>query len=171
MAEMEESFKSIRGSLSSAAVAGVALGLASLALAAPLLAASHPLAALAIRAFFSKLCHQGRARSFLIGASPVAVCVRCLGIYLGVAAGAVFGRWLNWQSSVALRCFFAASLLNGADVLAETVHLHGNLPLERFFVGALLGAVTGVLLTERLKRASGPSSRRVDAAESFSPTG
>jgi hypothetical protein len=59
-------------------------------LAAPLLAASHPLIALVIRSFFSRLCHQDPARSFVVQGSPVAVCVRCLGIYCGVALGALF---------------------------------------------------------------------------------
>jgi uncharacterized membrane protein len=128
-------------------VVGAALGMVLLALSAPWLAASHPVAALAIRGFFSALCHQDPARSFAIGSSPVAVCVRCLGIYGGVAAGAVLSGWLRWQRSIALRYLFAGLLLNGADVAAETLHLHGNLPLERLFFGALLGAATGILLT------------------------
>ena len=45
-------------------------------LAAPLLAGSHPVAAMIIRSFFSRLCHQDPARSFLVDGSPVAVCVR-----------------------------------------------------------------------------------------------
>ena len=134
-------------------VAGAALGMVLLALGAPWLAASHPAYALAIRDFFSGLCHQNPARSFTIGGSPVAVCVRCLGIYGGVAAGAVLSRWLRSQSSVALRCFLAGLLLNGADVATEALHLHGNLPLERFFLGALLGVATGVLLTMPFGRA------------------
>ncbi len=127
--------------------AGAAFGLVLLALGAPWLAASHPAYTLAIRGFFSGLCHQDPERSFAIAGSPVAVCVRCLGIYGGVATGAVLSGWLRSQSGVALRCFLAGLLLNGADVAAEALHLHGNLPLERFFLGALLGIVTGVLLT------------------------
>ncbi len=61
------------------------LALALAPLAAPLLAASHPLAALLIRDFFSRLCHQDPSRSFMLEGSPVAVCVRCLGIYWGAA--------------------------------------------------------------------------------------
>src|ERR1700677_2267881 len=96
----------------------VILGLALAPLAAPLLAASHPLAALLIRDVFSRLCHQDPSRSFMLEGSPVAVCVRCLGIYGGVAAGALLSEWLPSPSSVALRCFLAGLLLNGADVAA-----------------------------------------------------
>jgi uncharacterized membrane protein len=140
-------------------VAAAALGMVLLALGAPWLAASHPAYALAIRGFFSGLCHQDPERSFTVAGSPVAVCVRCLGIYGGVAAGAVLNGWLRSQSRVALRCFLAGLLLNGADVAAEALHLHGNLPLERFFLGALLGLATGVLLTMPFA----PTSARIKA--------
>ena len=67
-------------------------------LAAPLLAPSHPVAALLIRNFFSRLCHQDPSRSFFLDGSAVAVCVRCLGIYWGAALGMVVRlrrpRWL-----------------------------------------------------------------------------
>jgi uncharacterized membrane protein len=66
------------------AVAAIALA----PLAAPLLAPSHPFAALLIRSFFSRLCHQNPVRSFVVEGSPVAVCVRCLGIYIGATFGA-----------------------------------------------------------------------------------
>jgi len=59
------------------------LALALAPLAAPLLAASHPMATLFIRSFFLRLCHQDPARSFVLGGTTVAVCVRCLGIYCG----------------------------------------------------------------------------------------
>jgi uncharacterized membrane protein len=130
-----------------APVAGVALAMVLLALSAPWLTIRHPAAALAIRGFFSRLCHQDPARSFAIGGSPVAVCVRCLGIYGGVAAGALLSGCLRWQRSTTLRCFFAGLLLNGADVAAEALRLHGNLPLVRLLFGALLGIAAGILLT------------------------
>ena len=110
------------------AVAGGALGLGLLALAAPWLAHSSPSAALAIRAFFSGLCHQDPARSFAVDGAPVAVCVRCLGIYIGVAAGAMLtgamlSGWLRRLDRLAVHLFVACLLLNGVDVAAETLHL------------------------------------------------
>ena len=70
-------------------LATLALALTLAPLTAPLLAGSHPLAALLIRNFFSQLCHQDPSRSFLLAGAPVAVCVRCLGVYWGVAVGAL----------------------------------------------------------------------------------
>jgi uncharacterized membrane protein len=118
----------------------VILALALAPLAAPLLAASHPLAALLIRDVFSRLCHQDPSRSFMLEGSPVAVCVRCLGIYWGAALAGVIrpGRvpLLLW----------IAMLLNGVDVGTGMLHWHGNLPLVRFLLGLLLGMGAGAML-------------------------
>jgi uncharacterized membrane protein len=111
-------------------------------LAAPLLAASHPLIALVIRSFFSRLCHQDPARSFVVQGSPVAVCVRCLGIYCGVALGALF-RSAKTQGR---RLLAVALLLNLLDVTAGTLHWYGNLPLPRFLLGLILGMGAGAVL-------------------------
>ncbi len=142
----------------------IASAMVGLALGAPLLAGSHPLAALALRDFFSGLCHQNTARSFFIDQSPAAVCVRCLGIYCGIAMGA----WLSVFSAAKLhidqvlakRIFLGALLLNGIDAAAETLHLHGNLPLPRFLLGASLGLAAGVLLSAH-QRVSRSASRQV----------
>jgi uncharacterized membrane protein len=109
-------------------------------LAAPLLAATHPVAALLIRNFFSGLCHQDPSRSFVLDGSPVAVCVRCLGIYWGVAVGMML-RMKRARGLLAV-----AMLLNVLDVASSGLHLHGNLPLTRFLLGMMLGVGVGALL-------------------------
>lgn len=123
------------------ALATTALALTLAPLAAPLLAASHPLSTLLIRNFFSQLCHQDPRRSFVLDGSPVAVCVRCLGIYCGVALGAVVrlkgARW--WLA--------AALVLNLIDVATGAMHWHGNLPFFRFSLGLSLGLGVGAVLS------------------------
>ncbi len=116
------------------------LALALAPLAAPLLAASHPLAALLIRDVFSRLCHQDPSRSFMLEGSPVAVCVRCLGIYWGAAVAGVLclGK--------APRLLGLALVLNLLDVGTGMLHWHGNLPLIRFLLGLLLGMGAGAVL-------------------------
>jgi uncharacterized membrane protein len=118
----------------------LALALTLAPLAAPLLAASHPFAALLIRNFFSRLCHQDPSRSFVVAGSAVAVCVRCLGIYWGAALGMVVrlrrARWL----------LMAGVVLNLVDVVTGVLHWHGNAPLVRFFLGLMLGAGVGAVL-------------------------
>ena len=111
-------------------------------LAAPLLAGTHPLAALLIRTFFSRLCHQDPTRSFLLDGQPIAVCVRCLGIYFGVALATL----RRVEKPIATHLFPIAILLNLIDVATATLHWHGNLPLPRFLLGLFLGLATGLLL-------------------------
>jgi uncharacterized membrane protein len=118
----------------------IMLALALAPVAAPLLAASHPGSALLIRSFFSRLCHQDPSRSFVLEGSPVAVCVRCLGIYWGAALAGMLclGK--------APRLLGLAMLLNGLDVGTGMLHWHGNLPLVRFLLGLLLGMGAGAVL-------------------------
>ena len=122
------------------------LALALAPLAAPLLAASHPLAALLIRDVFSRLCHQDPSRSFMLEGSPVAVCVRCLGIYWGAALAGVLCLGKG------PRLLGLAMLLNGLDVATGMLHWHGNLPLVRFLLGLLLGMGAGAVLFWRQKQ-------------------
>lgn len=116
------------------------LGLMLAPLAAPLLAGTHPLTALLIRDFFSQLCHQDPERSFVLGGAPVAVCVRCLGIYWGVAVGALvrLGRARRW--------LVVAVMVNLLDVATGMLHWHGNMPVFRFFLGLMLGVGVGAVL-------------------------
>ena len=126
-------------------------GLVLLALApvaAPLLAAGHPLSALLIRSFFAQLCHQNVDRSFLLDGSPVAVCVRCLGIYCGAAMGGLM------RVAGGRRMLAAALLANLLDVATAMLHWHGNLPLPRFCLGLWLGWCAGALLVSGANRRS-----------------
>jgi len=125
------------------------LALALSPLAAPLLARNHPLFALLIRSFFSRLCHQDPARSFMVEGSPVAVCVRCLGIYCGAALASL----LRVVEAPARRLLAIALLLNLLDVATAVLHLHGSLPLPRFLFGVLLGGGAGAVLLSQLSLA------------------
>jgi uncharacterized membrane protein len=121
-------------------LATLALALTLAPLTAPLLAGSYPLTALLIRNFFSQLCHQDPSRSFLLGGAPVAVCVRCLGIYWGVAVGALV------RLRMSRRLLAVAVVLNLIDVATGVLHWHGNVPLVRFFLGLMLGVGVGAVL-------------------------
>ena len=125
------------------------LALALSPLAAPLLARNHPLFALLIRSFFSRLCHQDPARSFMVEGSPVAVCVRCLGIYCGAALASL----LRVVEAPARRLLAIALLLNLLDVATAVLHLPGSLPLPRFLLGVLLGGGAGAVLLSQLSLA------------------
>jgi uncharacterized membrane protein len=130
------------------AIAVVPAALAALAIAAPFLADS-PWLAISIRRFFSVVCHQDPARSFWIAGAPVAVCVRCLGIYLGAAVGSA--GVLRACRPRLLRIFIAALAVNTLDIVVEWSGLHGNLPGLRFALGLLAGVAIGALVQSSLR--------------------
>jgi len=136
-------------------LASMALALALTPLAAPLLAAGHPLTALLIRNFFSVLCHQNPERSFMVQGSPVAVCIRCLGIYCGAALGML----APVESGPAVRLLGWAVLLNVLDVSSGMLHWHGDLPGTRFLLGLLVGVGVGVVLQPFAGRLPSASAR------------
>ena len=116
---------------------------------APYLSSSgYSLAALAIFWFFSPVCHQDPARSFWLFGVPVAVCARCLGIYVGAAMGA----WIPAPRRMLLAALLLAASANLADVLTEAAAWHGNWKLTRVLLGALLGLAAGSLVASSAKR-------------------
>jgi uncharacterized membrane protein len=111
----------------------------------------EPLAAISIWAFFSKLCHQRPDRVLYLFGAPTAVCLRCLGIY----AGSAFGGLVRLSRGTALRWMAAALLLNVVDVVAESLGLHGSMPLPRLLIGSTLGLAAGALLSAEFLNAPG----------------
>ena len=130
-------------------VSAVPASFGAAALSAPAFSAlSLPLVAWAIWQFFSSVCHQDPARSFWILGAPVAVCARCLGIYLGAAVGA----WIPAPRRVLLAGLALFAALNLADVLTETAALHGNWMVVRFLLGALMGMAAASLVANSLRQ-------------------
>jgi uncharacterized membrane protein len=85
----------------------------------------------------------------MVEGSPVAVCVRCLGIYCGAALASLVGM----GKAPARRLLAIAMLLNLLDVATATLHWHGSLPLPRFLLGVLLGTGAGAVLLSPLSLA------------------
>ena len=132
-----------------AAVTILPASLAGAAMMSPYLAASgYSLAALTIFWFFSPVCHQDPTRSFWIFGAPVAVCARCIGIYLGAAVGA----WIPAPRRMLLQGLGLFAALNLADVLTEAATIHGNWKLTRLLLGALLGLAAAALVANSAKR-------------------
>jgi uncharacterized membrane protein len=104
------------------------------------------ISALAILAFFSKLCHQRPERVLYLFGAPTAVCVRCLGIYAGTAFGSLF----RLSHGSAIRMLGLALGLNCLDVAAEASGLHGNLPLMRLLAGGAMGIAVGAMFSTEL---------------------
>ena len=98
---------------------------------------------LAVERGFAIVCHQRPERSFWISGGSMAVCSRCLGIYLGAAVGLL----LRTSRRIALRLLIAAAALNLFDAMTELAGLHGNWLAIRFAFGLLLGSAAALLIS------------------------
>ncbi len=98
---------------------------------------------------FALVCHQRPERCFWIFGAPVAVCARCLGIYLGAAAGLL----ISTSRRIALRLLLAAAAINLIDWITELSGLHGNWLDVRFFLGLALGAAGAMLVSASIPEA------------------
>jgi uncharacterized membrane protein len=127
----------------------IPVALVSAALATPYLLKheSVPIA-FALQRGFALVCHQRPERSFWVFGAPVAVCARCLGIYLGAAVGLL----LNMPRRIALRLLVVAAALNLLDAASESLGVHSNWLEARFVLGLLLGAAAAALVASSLPR-------------------
>lgn len=103
---------------------------------------------LALQRGFALICHQRPERSFWLFGGSVAVCSRCLGIYLGAAFGLLFRA----SRKVALRLLIAAAALNLLDAASELAGLHGNWLGVRFALGLALGVTGAMMISSSLER-------------------
>ena len=116
--------------------------LAAAAAAVPYFIAHGFVVGVALERGFALVCHQRPERSFWILGAPVAVCARCLGIYLGAAIGLL----LRTSRRVAMSWLMIAAAINALDAVTELAGLHGNWMLARFALGVALGAAGGILI-------------------------
>jgi uncharacterized membrane protein len=134
-----------------------------------LLAVAAPLSHEAwVYLLFRPVCHQHIERCFRIGGAPLAVCARCLGIYLGAtamlllsAAAATFG--LGRDNSASLRrlreawrpegrrCLVTALALVAADVVSERLGLRGPSAAVRLVTGLLAGSAAAAVLVQYMR--------------------
>lgn len=133
------------------------LALAATACAVPWLLTHSPEIGLALQRGFALVCHQQADRSFVLFGGSVAVCARCVGIYLGAAAGLL----LRVPRGVASRCLLTAIALNLVDWAAELAGLHGNWMFARFALGLGLGVASAVLVLASEKTPTQAKAARV----------
>ena len=109
----------------------------------PCLLPGTPLASGAVYYFFSQVCHQIPDRSFHWAGSQMAVCHRCLGVYLGFWLGALLWPWLGHPRRWLLDR--PRLLLAPATVLLLNV-LTPNSPIDRVSTGLLAGFPVALFL-------------------------
>lgn len=134
-------------------VFGTIIWIGAIFLAPVLKSRSAGRAAAFLYSVFSPICHQIPGRSFFFHGFPLAVCGRCLGIYVGFLAGLVlypFVRGFSGAALPSLRLFMLLSLPIGLDFAGNFLGLWNSSNAARFSTGLLWGCllpfyfVTGV---------------------------
>ena len=92
---------------------------------------------------FSHLCHQKSERCFTLGASHLAVCSRCLGIYFGITGGCAI-VWLQTNKVFTLNPWMGmilgiSAIVNLLDFGFEWFGFYQNAIWTRALLGLLLG--------------------------------
>jgi uncharacterized membrane protein len=130
--------------------------LAVVAVAVPVLMARVPEIGFALQRGFALVCHQRPERSFILFGGSVAVCARCLGIYIGATVGLL----VRVPRRVAWRWLLVATTMNLVDWLAESGGIHGNWMFARFAMGVALGATAAMLVIASIDKAKIPTQAR-----------
>jgi len=123
--------------------AALVLWLGTIVLAPYLKSRSSPWQGL-FYAVFSPVCHQAPDRCFLVLGHPLAVCARCLGIYLGCLVGIGLYPWLRGFLRLELpptRVFILLSFPIVLDTLGNFVRFWHTPNLVRFLTGLIWGPI------------------------------
>ncbi|MBN2198851.1 MAG: DUF2085 domain-containing protein [Candidatus Aminicenantes bacterium] len=111
---------------------------------APWLAARESILAEPLYRMFSHVCHQIPSRCLHISGHPMAVCGRCLGVYLGIFLGClIYPFWRGWGNiRLPARWVFPAfSFPLAFDVLGNALRLWDSSVGLRLASGFFWGAV------------------------------
>ncbi len=98
-----------------------------------------------VYAVFAPTCHQIDSRCLTVFGHPMAVCARCLGIYLGFLVGTILFPWCNRrQQALALprvRTFVCLTIPIGVDTIGNLLTLWSTPHLLRLGLGWAWGMV------------------------------
>jgi len=133
----------IRQMVFGATFTGIVIWIA-LILIAPYLRGRYPSFSAVIYASFSPVCHQLPSRCFYLAGVPLAVCSRCLGIYVGFFSGTLAYPAIRGFSISALpkiRSFFLLSLPIALDTLGNFWGLWSTPAWFRFIFGVIWGTL------------------------------
>ena len=102
---------------------------------------------------YSSVCHQFSSRSFHLGDSPFAVCIRCTSIYFGFLSALIVLRFSiplrskNYQPVVLL---LIVSFPMFADGMLSLLNVHESTTLSRIGTGSFFGIGMALLLHQTL---------------------
>jgi len=89
-------------------------------------------------AIFRALCHREPARTLVVLGTPMLVCSRCAGLYLGASLGALFFLPVRWLPHGRALVLAALAVLVVAVAVQDLGHLPPSHPL-RLATGLALG--------------------------------
>ena len=97
-------------------------------------------------------CHQDPSRSFWILNYPVALCCRCLGVYLGVAVSSLI--ILIKSREISFRKFIILFFIVFTDIMLNYLYKLNTGNYTRFLTGIIMGFLFTALIcfAYRLKR-------------------
>ena len=123
-----------------------------------------------VYAVYSPFCHQLPERSLICFGHPLAVCSRCLGIYLGIFGGLLFYPF-TWKRRPLIipgrKVFLLFSVPIALDTAANLVKLWSSSNSLRLFTGLLWGGllpfyfIAGIVdfLKQRQRRRTGRANK------------
>lgn len=153
-----------------ALVALAALWLGLIVAAPALMQSRREVAALILYRSFSALCHQMPERSFHLFGSPLAVCARCSGVYIGALAGLCaypLVRSLGETTFPPRRWLLFAALPMLFDVAGAVLGVSVSTHTSRATTGAIAGlaaafyVVPGLMEAHQRGLISRPAPRRL----------
>ena len=101
--------------------------------------------------FFEKLCHQNPHRSYSVAGVSMAVCSRCLGIYMVFTVGLLFAPLYEYVFTVRKKCRLYLVILtigvNAIDIAGNAMGLWVNTLESRLILGSLFGLSIAILIT------------------------
>lgn len=119
------------------------LGIASVFLAPVLQSRGLPFGSW-IYALFSPICHQNPSRCFILHGFPLAVCARCLGIYIGFLGGTLaypLRNGFTLKSLPSRITFLSVSLPIGLDTAGNFLSLWNSPDWLRLSLGIIWGGL------------------------------
>ncbi len=98
-----------------------------------------------VYAAFAPTCHQIESRCLTMFGYPMAVCARCLGIYIGFLSGALLFPWWNRRqtnpSLPQIRTFITLTIPIGTDTVGNLLTLWSTPALIRLGLGWVWGMI------------------------------
>ncbi len=105
---------------------------------------------------FAPVCHQLPERSMHLSGTALAVCDRCLGIYIGAVAGAFVARMAAGVGRHASPWVVLGigAVPAGVDWLGPWLGLWANTPSSRLLTGLWLGGAVAWMVVRAIRAAS-----------------